>query len=427
MGDLLWPGDERAGDLMSDSAMLNAMVRVESSWLRALVDLKVAGPDAASDLSGLVTEDDLTGITDRSEAGGNPVIPLLELLRTRLAANSPAAARWLHRGLTSQDVMDTALVLCAGVALDRLHAEIDDQVSSLMTLADRHRGAVMAGRTLTQHAVPISFGLKAAMWLQGLLDAADLPPGRAGLPGQFAGAAGTMAAATELAALSGHDDPPGLALDLAAHASRTLGLRPHPPWHTSRHTFTGLGDLFVACTDAWGRIANDVLTLSRPEIAELAEPAADGRGSSSAMPQKVNPVLSVLVRRAALTAPLMSAQLHLAAAEARDERPDGAWHTEWSTLATLTRRTVVAAAQMSEIVSGLTVDTERMRAAALTASTDLLLERRTLSALFDDPAAGQLDIHNDVHSADPAGYLGANDLIIDAVLERAGSYLRGSS
>jgi 3-carboxy-cis,cis-muconate cycloisomerase len=427
MSDILWPGDERAGDLMSDSAILNAMVRVEAAWLRALVDLKIAGPDATCDLTALVTDDDMTGIADRSEAGGNPVIPLLELLRTRLTKHSPAAARWLHRGLTSQDVMDTALVLCAGVAVDRLRDEIHTQVGSLTGLADQHRRAVMAGRTLTQHAVPISFGLKAAMWLQGVLDAADLLPARAGLPSQFAGAAGTLAAATELAALSGHDDPPRLALDLAVHASRTLGLTPHPPWHTSRRTFTGLGDLFVACTDAWGRIANDVLTLSRPEIAELAEPAADGRGSSSAMPKKVNPVLSVLVRRAALTAPMMSAQLHLAAAESRDERPDGAWHTEWSTLRTLTRRAVVAAAQMSEIVSGLVVDTERMRAAALTASSDLLVERRAMSALFDDPGAGQPDLREDAHSGDPAAYLGANDLIIDAVLGRARKYLRGSS
>ncbi len=132
------------------------------------------------------------------------------------------------------------------------------------------------------------------------------------------------------------------------------------------------------------------------------------------MPQKRNPVLSVLIRRAALTAPTTGAQLHLAAAESSDERPDGAWHAEWAALRTLTRRTVVAASQSTELLTGLDVDAHQMRSTLDSVSDDVLAERRSLSALFDGAATTP---------DDPATYLGANDLIIDAVLERASDCL----
>ena len=125
-----------------------------------------------------------------------------------------------------------------------------------------------------------------------------------------------------------------------------------PSWHTSRAPLTRYADALVRATDAMGHIANDVLLLARPEIAELAEPAVAGRGGSSTMPQKANPVLSVLVRRAALAAPAQAAQLHLAAASTVDERPDGSWHTEWTALATLSRHTLTAASQTAELLDG---------------------------------------------------------------------------
>jgi 3-carboxy-cis,cis-muconate cycloisomerase len=196
-------------------------------------------------------------------------------------------------------------------------------------------------------------------------------------------------------------------MELVSHASATLGLRSRPPWHTARASVTRVGDAFVGYSDALGRIANDVLVLSRPEIAEISEPASDGRGASSTMPHKVNPILAVLIRRAALAAPAMGAQLHLAAAEVVDERSDGAWHTEWATLRTLARRTVVAAGQTSELVAGLRVDVGRMRANAEGASDDLLAEGRSLAS--DNP---------DVSLSQPSDYLGANDLLIDEALRR---------
>ena len=402
MSDLFWPGDERAGDLMTQESFLCDMVRVEAAWLRALVDLKVADHEASDDLAGLVSDADVAPVALAAEGGGNPAIPLVALLRRRLQARSPAAARWLHRGLTSQDVVDTALVLGLRDAADRVQDELRRQALALSAAAERHRDSVMAGRTLTQHAVPITFGLKAAMWLQGVIDAAEVLEAAGDFPSQFGGAAGTLAPPTLTAGT------PHASVELAANASETLRLTTRPPWHTNRAPLTRLGDALVGCTDAWGRIANDVLTLSRPEIAELSEPAEAGRGGSSAMPQKVNPVLSVLIRRAALANPGLGAQLHLAAAEMLDERSDGSWHTEWSTLSLLARRTVVAASQTTELLQGLTVNDQQMRATSEEASGDLLAES----------GSTQGDVRN---------YLGATGLFIDAVLDRARTRFRGTS
>jgi 3-carboxy-cis,cis-muconate cycloisomerase len=142
-----------------------------------------------------------------------------------------------------------------------------------------------------------------------------------------------------------------------ADLARRLGLDDARPWHTQRRPVTRVADALVAATDACGRIARDVLTLTRAEIGELSE--ARGGGSSS-MPHKANPVLSVLVRRAALTTPQLAATLHLAAADQVDERADGAWHAEWDTLRLLARRSVVAVSQTAELLDGLRVHPDRM-------------------------------------------------------------------
>ncbi|MEU0489142.1 lyase family protein [Nocardiopsis sp. NPDC006139] len=405
MTDLFWPGDERAGDLFTERAWLSAMVAVEQAWADSLAGAGIA--PAAADLSGLVGADDLPDLARAAEGGGNPVIALVRMLRER--ADGPGAA-WVHRGLTSQDVVDTALVLCARDTVARVRAELRRQAGHLAGLADAHRNTVMAGRTLTQHAVPTTFGLKAAGWLGGVLDAADALD-RLRFPVQVGGAAGTLSAVVDLARARGAADPVAAATDLAAATARRLGLEPAPPWHTSRGTVTALGDALVACTDAWGRLAADVATLSRPEIAEVAEPAADGRGGSSTMPHKRNPVLSVLVRRAALAAPPLASTLHLASALAVDERPDGAWHAEWAALRTLARRTAVAASQTGELLAGLRVDADRMAATAEGAREGLAAEARAVAAFT---GAG----------TEPAeGTAGAADALVDAVLVRADRFM----
>lgn len=406
MSDLLWPGDERAGDVLSDAALLRAFVSVESAWLEALVGAGIAPSDAADQLEGLVGPADLGALASAAEEGGNPVIPLVELLRERVGSRNPEAARWLHRGLTSQDVVDTGLVLAARDAVTEISTDLRRQVTGLVEIVEQHRTTRMVARTLTQHAVPTTFGLTAAGWLTGVLDAYD-ELGALALPVQVGGAAGTMAATVELAA--GDADPAGAVTSVTRHVADRLGLVGSPPWHGTRTTVTRLGDAAVRCTDGWGRIARDVLLLTRPEIGEVGLARA---GGSSTMPHKQNPTLAVLVRRAALAAPPLASTLHLAAADQVDQRADGAWHTEWAAVRTLLRRTVVAGRQTADLLDALEPDPDRMRQNLEAAGSAVLAEQHTMA---------------DLTGAAPAGdYLGATDAFVEAHLARAAEVLERS-
>jgi 3-carboxy-cis,cis-muconate cycloisomerase len=399
MTDLLWPGDDRAGALMSGAAFLAAMVLVENVWLRVLIDAGVAPAGAAADVRGLVSADDTEALAMAAERDGNPVTGLLGLLRQRSGAET---ARWIHRGLTTQDVIDTAMMLCLRDALAAVQEQLASQLRTLAALAERHHTPMLA-RTLTQPAVPSTVAAKLANWLSGVLDGADTLAALPKLPAQVGGAAGTLAATTELTGSAAS------ALALSGSVASTLGLAAAPPWHTTRSVVTRIGDALVTCCDAWAHIANDVVTGSRPEIGELAE---GHTGGSSTMPQKRNPVLSVLIRRAALTAPPLAATLHAASAASVDERPDGGWHAEWATLRTLARRTVVAAAQASELLAGLEVNAERARA-NLAAAGDVLAEQRSITELTGRAAL--------------PGYTGATDHLIDTVLQRAYHHLKDTT
>lgn len=404
MADLLWPGDERALLAFDQGFFLETMAEVEVVWLGALHRAGFAPGVDEQMLTGLVGRQDLADVAARAEASGNPVVPLVALMRERLCAVDREAAQWLHRGLTSQDVMDTATVLCARATTQGLLEHLESVTRSLVSLAERHRWDVMAGRTLTQHAVPITFGLKAAQWLQGVLDARlDLQSLR--FPVQLGGAAGTLAGIAEVAG------GPEAARELVAETASVLELDVALPWHTNRAPITRCADALVGASDAMGHIANDVLLLTRPEIAELAEPLAQGRGGSSTMPQKANPILSVLIRRAALAAPGLGSQLHLAAAEMVDERADGGWHLEWSALAALSRRTLVAASQTSELLAGLQVRTATMASVVEEQASALLAEQQSLRTAVGRPSPTE--------SLDPRSYLGASSSIIDDILGRA--------
>jgi 3-carboxy-cis,cis-muconate cycloisomerase len=361
MADLFWPGDERAGFHFTSASFLRMLVTIEGEWLGR--DLQV--PDGLDQLA------------KDAEEGGNPVIPLVQLLRDELDGED---ARRLHRGFTSQDVVDSALMRMAAGAVADLRLDLAAIGRRLASLADEHRDTPMVARTLTQHAVPTTFGFRLAAWLTAVLDADD-DLARLSFPRQLGGAAGTRAALVELG-IEAPDDV--------------------PPWHTTRAPMTRIGDALAGCTDACGRIANDVLTMSRPEIGELSEGTG---GGSSTMPNKANPVLSVLVRRAALTTPQLAATLHLAAASQVDDRADGAWHAEWATLRDLVRRTLVAVSQTSELVHGLRVHADRMAATLDAAGDAVLAEQRTMAELAGRPPAST--------------YLGTIGPMIDAVLDRA--------
>ena len=397
MTDLFWPGDHRAGNVMSDSAFLTAMVDVENAWLTALVESGVAPAAARTELSALVSDADVEALATGAEADGTPVIGLVSLLRDRAGGE---AGRWLHRGLTSQDVVDTALMMCLRDGMSRIRDELTAQVRSLAALVETHQHSPMLARTLTQAALPSTVGARMANWLSGLLDADDTITALPALQVQAGGAAGTLAAATEL---TGSADA---ALDLSDALASAVGLAAATPWHTTRSAITRAGDAMVGCCDAWGHIANDVATGSRTEIGEFTEGAA---GRSSTMPHKANPVLSVLIRRAALTAPALGATLHAAAAASVDERADGGWHAEWAALRTLTRRTVVAAGEATDLIANLSIGTERAKK-NLAAAGDILAEQRAMTELTG----------RQPHSR----YMGAIDHLVDTVLQRARNHLK---
>ncbi|SDF79905.1 3-carboxy-cis,cis-muconate cycloisomerase [Lentzea fradiae] len=404
---MLHPGSHRAAGLADDEALLRALVDVEVAWARVL----------GSTISVSVPSLDPVDV----EAAGNPVPALVKALRAQVSVP-------VHTGLTSQDVLDTALMLLSRDVVRRVSADLDRVATRLAALAEEHRSSLMAGRTLTQFAVPITFGLKAARWLVGVLDALSALSALS-FPVQCGGAAGTLSRATAVV------DP----LAGAASFASFLGLSwPGLPWHTQRTPVTRLGDALVEVCDALGVIAGDVLTLGRPEIGELSEGAVAGRGGSSTMPQKRNPVLSVLVNSAALQAPQLGAQLHLCASRARDERPDGAWHAEWPALRGLLELTAVAAAQGAELVEGLEVHAGVMERRAVEAAGELLAERDgSAGAASGSGAAGggaEVTSTPSATSETPeaactgeraalTSYLGATDAFIDAALHRNRSRL----
>jgi 3-carboxy-cis,cis-muconate cycloisomerase len=394
---LLEPGSTRAQGVADDAALVAAMVRVELAWYDVLVAQGVASTGQAELVSRAVSRwhPDVKALIDDGETAGNPVVPCLAALRREV--DDEAAAAHLHRGLTSQDVLDTALMLLARGALVRAGDDLLAMGDRLAELAVEHRATVMVGRTLTQYAVPVTFGLVCAQWLTGIHDALDdVNATSSSLPVQCGGAAGTLSLAAEVLPDAGAAAQAlAAALDLVA---------PALPWHTRRRPVTRLGDCLVGVIDSVGPVAAEVALLSRPEIGELSEGRVPGRGGSSTMPHKLNPVLSVLVRAVALQAPFLGAQLHLAAAQAVDQRPDGAWHAEWPSLARLLRLTVSATSQARELLDGLHVHADVMSARAHTAVGELLAERDGLDAL--------------AHDSDPASYLGLTDRFVDSALDR---------
>ncbi|MEU0174214.1 3-carboxy-cis,cis-muconate cycloisomerase [Streptomyces massasporeus] len=350
---LLAPGwsDSAAASATSDDAFLRALLDAEAALTRAQAAAGLAPAEAAT----AVTEAagagafDVRSLAERARTGGNPVIPLVADL-TKAVGDTHGP--YVHRGATSQDIMDTAMMLVAARTLDPVLADLGRTEQALSRLAAAHRDTAMPGRTLTQHAVPTTFGLKAAGWRSLVLDARDrVRAVRESLPAQLGGAAGTLAAFGAY----GASDPAGLPEIYA----RELGLRaPDLPWHTLRTPIGDLAGCLAFAAGALGKLAVDVLTLSRTEIAEVAEGSG---GGSSAMPHKSNPVRSTLIASAARRAPQLAATLYGSMA-AEDERPAGAWHAEWEPLRDLLRLVGGAARDAADLAEGLRVRPEAMRA-----------------------------------------------------------------
>lgn len=344
-----WAGSP-AAHATGDTAYLQALLDAEAALTRAQAALDLAPAEAASAVTEAADAGrfDVRSLAERARAGGNPVIPLVADLTK---AVGDTYGPYVHRGATSQDIMDTATMLVAARTLDLVLGDLDRTQRALARLAAEHHDTAMPGRTLTQHAVPTTFGLKAAGWRSLVLDARDrVTAVRDSLPAQLGGAAGTLAAFGTY----GATDPTALPTAYA----RELGLRaPDLPWHTLRTPVADLAGCLAFTAGALGKVAVDVLTLSRTEIAEVAEGSG---GGSSAMPHKSNPVRSTLIASAARRAPQLAATLYGSLA-AEDERPAGAWHAEWEPLRELLRLVGGAARDAVELAEGLRVRADVMR------------------------------------------------------------------
>lgn len=329
-----------------DLAFLQAMLDAEAALTRAQAGLGHTPAAAARSVDAAARAEsyDLRSIALRARSGGNPVIPLIADLRARAGSD---AAPYVHRGATSQDILDTAAMLVAHRTLGVVLHDLDRTAGALGRLAAAHRDTAMPGRTLTQQAVPTTFGLKAAGWRALVLDAAGrLTALRGSLPAQLGGAAGTLAAF----------GPDALVL-LGRYAAETGLAAPALPWHTLRTPVAELGSGLALTAGALGKLAADVLVLSRTEIGEVAEGVG---GGSSAMPHKANPVRATLIAATARQLPALASVL-LGSLSAEDERPAGAWHAEWQTLREALRLTGGAARDAAELAEGLRVLPDRMR------------------------------------------------------------------
>ncbi|MEU2064830.1 3-carboxy-cis,cis-muconate cycloisomerase [Streptomyces sp. NPDC013455] len=362
-------GPSGAASETGDHAYLRALLDAEAGLTRAQAALGLAPAEAAAAVTAAAVPDgfDIRSLAARTPAGGNPVIPLVADLT---AAVGEEYGPYVHRGATSQDIMDTATMLVAVRALGPVLADLGRTERALAGLAAEHRDTVMPGRTLTQHAVPVTFGLKAAGWRSLVLDARDrVTRVRDALPAQLGGAAGTLAAFE----VYGVRDADALT---RAYATEVGLAAPVLPWHTLRTPIADLAGCLALAAGALGKLAVDVLTLSRTEIGEVSEGSG---GGSSAMPHKANPVRATLLAAAARRAPQLAATLYGCLA-AEDERPAGAWHAEWEPLRELLRLTGGAAAHAAGLAGELRVHPAAMRR-NLGATRGLIVSERLSAAL----------------------------------------------
>ncbi len=416
------------------------------AWVRAMLDAEVALA-TAEERVGVIPAGSATAIAGaadtlevdpddlgrRARLGGNPAIPLVAELRARV--DGPAA-EWVHWGATSQDVLDTAAMLVVKRASAQIGTDLLASCAACAALSERHRMTLMTGRTLLQHALPITFGLKAAGWLAAATEVRKaLEHLRARLPVQLGGAAGT------LASLGGEG------FEVLEAMAGELGLAvPTMPWHTNRVIVAECASVLGTLAGVGAKIARDVALMMQTEVGEAFEPAAPGRGGSSTLPHKRNPVGASAVSTAHRRASALVAVV-IGAMDDEHERGVGGWQAEWETLTTLLCLAGGVASQVRETLEGLEIDSEAM-AANLARTGGVLLSERVVLELA--PALGRTEATGAVQRAasrasasattfaeelradptiaahlgpddvarllDPAGYLGSASAFIDRAL-----------
>jgi 3-carboxy-cis,cis-muconate cycloisomerase len=339
--------------IFSDSNTIQRMLDVEAALARALAVEDVIPQSAVAAIVSSCRADlmDLDAIAKSVSSAGNLAIPLVKQLTAVVASTDADAARYVHWGATSQDVIDSGRVLQLRDAIDLITIDLAELADKLAALAHQHRATIMVGRTWMQHAQPTTLGLKIAGWLDAIMRHQDrLQALRTRVCVlQFGGAAGTLASLGE----SGLTVATALAKDLS------LAL-PALPWHTHRDRIGEVATTFGLLTGTLGKIARDIALHAQTEIAELAEPLVQGRGGSSTMPHKRNPVACSAVLACAMRVPALVSTM-LTAMVQEQERAIGGWQAEWETLPEIASLTSAALNQLREVSSGLSVDAARMR------------------------------------------------------------------
>ncbi len=382
-----------------DAAYLQRMLDFEAALARAeaatgVIPASAAGPIAAACN---VVAFDLAALAEAATKSGNLAIPLVKALTADVAKSDAEAARYVHWGATSQDVIDTAAMLTLRAAIDALLADIERAIAGFARLARQHRNTPMVARTWLQHALPMPFGLKLAEY------AAALGRSRArlrrlrgeALALQFGGAAGTLAALG--------DNGWRVAEKLAQELQLPL---PDAPWHAHRDRIAEAASVLAIITGTCGKIARDVSLMMQTDVAEAFEPSGEGRGGSSTMPHKRNPVAAATALAAATMAPNLAATI-FAAQVGDHERSAGPWHAEWPTLPSLLLVTSGALAAVVDIAEGLEVDAARMRA-NLDTTRGLIMAESVTMALAE--SIGKREAHHLVEAAGKKAVADKKDL-----------------
>src|SRR6202050_2953151 len=339
--------------LFSDDSVLQAMLEFEKALARAEAQCGLIPKEAADAITAAARpgEFDFSALAEATFRAGTPAIPLVKILTEQVRQTDPEAARFVHWGATSQDVADTAMSLLLKRAEPILIADMLRLKKALADLSERHKQSVMLGRTLLQPAPPVTFGLKAAGWLASVCRGSRRLQRafRVAAVLQFGGASGTLASLGDRG------------IPVAEALSTELGFGDTPPtWHTQRDQ---LATLICACgvlTGSLGKMARDISLLMQNEVREVAEPAGEGRGGSSTMPNKRNPTACSLTLAAAHRVPGLVASF-LSAMLQEHERGVGGWQAEWPVVAAVIQSTAVAIASMAEVAGGLSVDPQKMR------------------------------------------------------------------
>ena len=345
---------EGMSQIFSPVNTVQRMLDVEAALAQALAAEGMIPQDAAQTILEIcvAANIDLKALARDAGDAGNLAIPLVRQLTAQVAARNAEASRYVHWGATSQDVIDTGMVLQLREALQLIRVELAELADALAALAHRYRHVPMMGRTWMQHALPITFGLKAAGWLDAVLrhqDRINSLGQRIGVL-QFGGASGSLASLGDQGLAVAHALASELALEL-----------PAVPWHGHRDRMTEVATTLGLLTGTLGKIARDISLQMQTEVTELSEPFTHGRGGSSTMPHKRNPVGCAAVLAASGRVPALVSTM-LSAMVQEHERALGGWQAEWDTLPQITELAGVALIQLRKVVEGLQVDESRMRA-----------------------------------------------------------------